>query len=142
MYGTAGLQYIETFEEWLLTLEANSSEDTVKAGMVPSTTMLVYDDERLIGMIDMRHRLNDYLFNFGGHIGYSVRKSERKKGYASEMLKLALIEYKKHNVHKCLITCNENNIASAKTIIKNGGILENQIVDNDNTIINRYWINI
>ena len=87
-------------------------------------------------MIDIRHRLNDYLLNFGGHIDYSVRKSERQKGYATEMLALALIECMKLNIKRVLITCDKDNIASAKTIINNGGILEGS------GITQRYWINL
>lgn len=87
-------------------------------------------------MIDIRHRLNDYLLNFGGHIGYSVRKSERQKGYTTEMLALALIECMKLNIKRVLITCDKDNIASAKTIINNGGILEGS------GITQRYWINL
>ena len=92
-------------------------------------------------MIDIRHRLNDYLLNFGGHIDYSVRKSERQKGYATEMLALALIECMKLNIKRVLITCDKDNIASAKTIINNGGILENEILEGSG-ITQRYWINL
>ena len=97
------------------------------------------DDNRLIGMIDIRHRLNDYLLNFGGHIGYSIRKSERQQGYATEMLSLALIECLKVNIKKVLITCDKDNVASVKTIIRNGGILENEM-PKGNRITQRYWI--
>lgn len=92
-------------------------------------------------MIDIRHRLNEFLLNFGGNIGYSVRKSERRKGYATEMLKLALKKCIELNIKKVLITCNKDNIGSAKTIISNGGILENEIFDpDDNKMTQRYWI--
>ena len=90
-------------------------------------------------MIDIRHRLNDYLLNFGGHIGYSVRKSERQKGYATEMLNLALKECVNLGIKKVLITCDKNNVASAKTIINNGGKLENEIAKEDR-ITQRYYI--
>ena len=96
-------------------------------------------DNHLIGMIDIRHRLNDYLLNFGGHIGYSIRKSERRQGYATEMLSLALKECEKLNINKVLVTCDKNNIGSTKTIQKNNGKLENEVSEGD-SITQRYWI--
>ncbi|NOW89848.1 putative acetyltransferase [Clostridium beijerinckii] len=85
MDGTAGLGSAETFEEWYSEFCDNSKEETVRDGLVPATTYMAVSvsDGHLIGMIDIRHRLNDYLLNFGGHIGYSVRKSERRQGYAT-----------------------------------------------------------
>lgn len=143
MDGTAGLRNAENFEEWHNALCDNMREETVREGLVPATTFLAIsnDDGRLIGMIDIRHRLNHYLLNFGGHIGYSVRKSERQKGYATEMLALALKECMKLNIKRVLITCDKGNVASAKTIINNGGILENEILDG-NVTIQRYWISL
>ena len=94
MDGTAGLRMAETFEDWYSAFCDNLREETVREGLVPATTYIAIstNDGDLIGMIDIRHRLNEYLFNFGGHIGYSIRKSERNKGYATEMLALVLIE--------------------------------------------------
>src|SRR5690554_4834001 len=76
MDGTAGLRNYNTFEEWYSALGDNLKEETVREGLVPATTFIAIStgDGRLIGMIDIRHRLNDFLLNFGGHIGYSVRK--------------------------------------------------------------------
>lgn len=143
MHGTAGLSNAENFEEWYSALCDNMREETVRGGLVPATTFLAIsnNDGRLIGMIQIRHRLNDYLLNFGGHIGYSVRKSERQKGYATEMLALALKECMKLNIKRVLITCDKDNIASAKTIINNGGILENEVPD-ENGMVQRYWISL
>lgn len=142
MDGTAGLSIYKTFEEWYEAFNDNLKEETVREGLVPATTYLALDEsEKLIGMIDIRHRLNSNLLNFGGHIGYSVRKSERRKGFATKMLKLALEKCTELNINEILITCDKNNIASSKTIIANGGILENEIFDpNDNTMTQRYWI--
>ncbi|ABR48399.1 GCN5-related N-acetyltransferase [Alkaliphilus metalliredigens QYMF] len=141
MDGTAGLRNTETFEEWYGAFCDNLKEETVRDGLVPATTYMAIsiDGGRLIGMIDIRHRLNDSLLNLGGHIGYSVRKPERQQGYATEMLELALIECVKLNIKKVLITCDKDNVASAKTIIKNGAELENEISEG-NRITQRYWI--
>ncbi|EKS4345926.1 hypothetical protein UT300001_30940 [Clostridium sp. CTA-1] len=92
-------------------------------------------------MIDIRHKLNDCLFQFGGHIRYSIRKSERRKGYAKEMLNLALEKCEDMNMKKALITCSKENIASAKTIIYNGDVLENEISKGER-ITQRYWISL
>ncbi|NBI08334.1 GNAT family N-acetyltransferase [Senegalia massiliensis] len=141
MDGTAGLRNAETFEEWYSVFRDNLKEETVRDGLVPSTTYMAIstNDDYLIGMIDIRHRLNDFLLNFGGHIGYSVRRSERQQGYATEMLKLALIKCLELDIKKVLIACDKDNIASAKTIINNGGILENEMPEG-NSITQRYWI--
>lgn len=143
MDGTAGLRNYEIFQEWYDAFCDNLKEETVREGLVPATTFLAIskDDNLLIGMIDIRHRLNDFLLKFGGHIGYSVRKAERQKGYATEMLALALDECSKLNIKRVLITCDKENVASIKTIINNGGTLENEIPD-DNRITQRYWIDL
>ena len=90
-------------------------------------------------MIDIRHRLNEYLLQFGGNIGYSVRPSQRRKGYATEMLALGLEECRKLGLDRALVTCDKTNIGSAKTIQKNGGVLENEVLEGDR-ITQRYWI--
>ncbi|APQ95830.1 putative acetyltransferase [Clostridium botulinum] len=84
MHGTAGLEKAKSLNKWFSMLTNNSKEETVAEGLVPSSTYLAIRlvDNKLIGMIDIRHKLNEYLFQFGGHIGYSVRKSERRKRYA------------------------------------------------------------
>jgi predicted acetyltransferase len=106
-----------------------------------STFWLINKCNKILGAIDIRHRLNEFLLFRGGHIGYGIRPSERKKGYASVMLSLALKQCEVIGIPKVLITCLKNNIGSAKTIIKNRGILESEDIDNGE-IFQRYWINL
>ena len=111
---------------------------------VPSSTLFLLDEERniLIGAVNIRHYLNDALLLDGGHIGDGIRPSERRKGYATKMIALALIECKKLGIDKVLMTCNKDNIGSAKSIINNGGVLENEIIDEEGQIVQRYWISL
>ncbi len=106
-----------------------------------STFWLINENNRILGAIDIRHRLNDYLLFRGGHIGYGIRPNERRKGYASSMLSFALKECKTVGLSKVLITCSKSNSGSARTIIKNGGILESEDSDNGE-IFQRYWIDL
>lgn len=130
-----------TFEEFLIEAYNNSKGIDLPDGIVPSDIYFLVDDNSkyLIGAIDIRHYLNEYLLKYGGNIGYGIRPSERKKGYATEMLYLALEECKTKGLSKVLITCFKSNVASANTIIKNGGILENEIAEGGN-VKQRYWI--
>ena len=92
--------------------------------------------------MNIRHRLDPYLLQYGGHIGDGIRPSERRKGYATEMIRLALLECKKLGIDRVLMVCEKENVASAKSIRKNGGILENELVDDRGRIQQRYWIDL
>lgn len=142
--GTGSINLFSTFEEWFEKVKNDLSEKTCGEGRVPATQYLTFrkSDNKLVGMVQLRHYLNDYLLKFGGHIGDSVRPTERNKGYATEQIRLALLECKKLGLDKVLITCNKNNLASARTIIKNGGVLENELEKSENEIFQRYWIKI
>ena len=138
--GTAGLAGAERYEDWFAAWRDNGSEETVRPGLVPATTYLAVDEAgELVGMIDLRHRLNDYLLQFGGHIGYSVRKSRRRRGFATEMLALVLEEARKLGLDRVLVTCDKENTASARTIEKNGGVLENEVAEGGR-MTRRYWV--
>ena len=95
---------------------------------------------RLLGAVNIRHCLNDALLKTGGHIGDGIRPSERRKGYGTAIVGLALEECGKLGIEKVLMVCSKSNIASAKTIIRNGGVLENEIVNEDGEVEQRYWI--
>lgn len=113
-------------------------------GKVPDSVFFLLDEERniLLGAVNIRHYLNDYLLQYGGHIGDGIRPSERRKGYATEMIRLALLECRKLGIKKVLMVCDKSNVASARSIIKNGGILENEFIDENGEIQQRYWITV
>lgn len=141
--GSAGLDRFSSIEDWLEELKKRSSQDTVPEGLVPSSTYLGLreKDNYIVGMIDIRHYLNEYLTEAGGHIGYGVRKTERNKGYAKQMLKLALEKCKELKIKKVLITCDEDNIASEKVILSANAKLEDiRNVDGENK--KRFWIDL
>ena len=141
--GSAGLDRFSSIEIWFEELKKRSCEDTVPKGLVPSSTYLGVreKDNYIVGMIDIRHYLNEYLTQIGGNIGYGVRKTERNKGYAKQMLKLALEKCKDLKIKKVLITCDEDNIASEKVILSANAKLEDiRNVDGENK--KRFWIDL
>lgn len=127
------------FEQYLGFLE---TKEKTSDGRVPSTTLFCFDFDRniFVGAVDIRHYLNDGLLLSGGHIGDGIRPSERRKGYATAMIALALKECKKLGIDRVLMCCRKDNIVSAKSIINNGGILENEVFDEDGILTQRYWI--
>lgn len=112
-------------------------------GMVPSTLFWLQRDGRILGQASLRPRLNENLRLEGGNIGYNIRPSERLKGYGTLILKLMLDEARKTGLEKVLITCDADNIGSARIIEKNGGVYEGQGVSKiSGKLVNRYWIEI
>ena len=125
------------FDYYIANLEIKEGTDQ----WVPGSVFFCYDIDRgiYVGAVNIRHRLNDSLLFTGGHIGDGIRPSERHKGYGTAMLALALDECKKLGIDKVLMTCDKDNIGSAKAIQKNGGVKENE-VEEDGVIEERYWI--
>lgn len=123
---------------------ADLDHETAADGWVPDSVFFLLDTDRdrLIGAAHLRHCLNDSLRITGGHIGDGIRPTERGKGYGTELVRLALLECKKRGINKVLMTCAKNNIASAKTIVRNGGVLENEVVNEEGSIEQRYWISL
>ncbi len=142
--GGGGLEESLDIPDYLKTVEIYKSKDTVPKDRVTSSTyMAITEDDHLVGIINIRHELNDYLLKIGGNIGYGIRKSERQKGYATEMLRLGLLKCKELGLEKALVTCNFDNVASEKTILSNGGVFENELFDEyDNTKVKRFWISL
>lgn len=133
-----------SFNDWIDDLEKNKYEKNLPESYSPHTLYLaINDNNKIVGAIGIRWKQVPVLMVFGGLIGYSVRPGQRGKGYASEMLKLALDKFKNTNIENILITCKDFNIASKKVIEKNGGIFENTYSnDDDGYTYLRYWIKI
>ena len=127
------------FDYYLDNLEYKEAKD----GFVPDSTFFCLDEERniLVGAVNIRHYLNDYLLMYGGHIGDGIRPSERRNGYGTAMIALALEECKKLGIEKALMVCDKTNAGSAKTILNNGGVLENEVIE-EGKLKQRYWIDV
>lgn len=122
--GSELLDKTDSYEEWLRSVTDNASPDTVNPNWVVTDTFFAIDEnEHIVGIIDFRHTLNDFLKDFGNS-GYSVRPSERRKGYATEMLRQVLIIAKQAGLQEMLLSVERDNEPSIKTIIKNGGKYE------------------
>lgn len=140
MDGTGMLRRSETAEEYLDWCNKFSNPSLCPADKVPSTQYFGMVGDRIVGMIDLRHHIDHpILSQWGGHIGYSVRPSERRKGYAREMFRLVLQEAKAMGMEKMMVTCTDGNIGSEKTILAGGGIYE-KTVDAEGELIKRFWI--
>lgn len=127
------------FERYLEELEVTEPRD----GLVPDSTFFCLDRDRniFVGAVNIRHSLNEYLLRSGGHIGDGIRPSERRKGFATAMVALALEECRRMGMNRVLMCCDRDNIGSARSILRNGGVLENEIED-DGEIVQRYWIDL
>ncbi len=143
--GCMGLRECSASGEWIDICKLRKSPETCEqvGAKVPSTTYFSIRecDQRLVGIIDLRHHIDHpILSTWGGHCGYTVRPSERGKGYAAQMLRLNVINAAKMGIEKMLVVCDADNIASEKAILANGGQLEN-IIETDGCRMKRFWIN-
>ena len=127
-----------SYEEWLDSNQDKEMGINLPENRVPSIQFVLFDDVgRALGFLNLRLRLNEGLLNYAGHIGYSIRPSERGKGYAKEALRQGLQVAKEKNIKKVLVTCSTENPASRVVIVTNGGLFED--VRNG---VERYWIDL
>ncbi len=150
MEGTGGLKRIYdgqiTYREWLLQVLSFEEKFFAEANnFVPTNMYLLYreSDHRLIGMVQFRKELNEYIYNYAGHIGYGVRPSERQKGYAKMGLYLVLLEAKKLGLERVMVDCEPDNIASQRTIKALGGELDHRVFEpKKERYLEVYWIDV
>lgn len=144
MDGTNGLNNAQSAEAWIARTVDFQKPQTTPPGLVPSDTYLAVrpQDGRVVGMIDLRHYIEGTpLETWGGHIGYSVRPSERRKGYATAMLGLCLEKSRELGLKKVLVTCHDGNVGSEKVIRANGGVYDSS-VSVDGEMVKRFWISL
>ena len=143
MDGTGPLRRMENAAEWLAFNKDMEDEAKKPANWVVGEQFAYVrkSDGRIVGMIQFRHEFNDFLREFGGHIGYSVRPSERRKGYARRMLADCLNVCRAFGLERVLITCIRDNEASRRTILANGGVYERTTYfEKEDVYLERYWI--
>lgn len=129
------------FSDYVALLNDNEKGLRLPQGYVPATSLNAFLDGKIVGRVSIRHELNDFLLKIGGHVGYGVLPEYRRKGYAKLMLQEALNYCKKLGINKVLVTCDDDNIGSIKTIESAHGILENKIDGGTGKPLKRrYWI--
>ena len=143
MDGCGILRRAENPQEWMAFNERISRPETVPDGRVVSTQFILTDETgRIYGMLQLRHELNEYLRRFAGHIGYSVRPCERRKGYAKKMLTMALKYCRDElKLSQVLVACLVENEASRRTILSCGGVFEEKAFEPmEHAWLEKYWI--
>ena len=143
MDGCGSLRRFDRTQDWLDQVEALKHAETTPSDLVPMTQYLYVreSDDKVVGVIQIRHRFNEFLEKYAGHIGYSVCPSERRKGYATQMLKLVLPECRALGIERVLVCCSNDNEGSRKAILHNGGVYESTVYLAERDVyLERYWI--
>ena len=131
----------KNYDKWLSEMTDRHTGQNLPKGFVRENFYLCYENAALVGVFSLKFELTDYLFRYGGHIGYAVRPSERRRGLATQILKEGLILCKNFGFDRVLCVCDDDNIASEKVIRKNGGVFENELFDpEENCTVKRFWI--
>lgn len=130
------------YDKWLQGMRNRHTGRDLPEGYVREDFYLCYEGGALIGVFSLKFELTPFLLNYGGHIGYAVRPSQRKRGLATEILREGVLLARASGLDRLLLVCDDDNIASEKVILKNGGQYENTLFDPDEQVfVKRYWIN-
>jgi predicted acetyltransferase len=131
-----------SFRRYIDLLAAQAQGRDLPPGFVPSTFLFAFVGDRIVGRVSIRHRLNDFLERIGGHIGYAVVPEFRRQGYATAILHMSVeIARRDLGIDRILVTCDNDNAGSIRTIEKNGGVLEDVVSGPDLEMPKRrYWI--
>jgi predicted acetyltransferase len=134
----------DDFGAFLARLKACAEGSEIEKGFVAHTTYwLVVDDRHVVGVSSLRHDLTDSLRKIGGHIGYGIRPTMRRRGYATLILAETLLKAKALGIARALVTCGKNNVGSARTILKNGGVFHSEeSLPGVDGVTQRYWISL
>jgi predicted acetyltransferase len=130
----------EPWGDFLERVENQRIGKNLGPGRVLATFLAAEVDGQIVGRVSIRHTLNEYLAKIGGHIGYGIRPAFRRNGYATEILRQSLMIANSLGVESALLTCDDDNLGSSRTIEKCNGILESKVRDSEGTLKRRYWV--
>ena len=131
-----------TFTSFVAELHDYARGRALPAGWVPMSTFWLVDADRFVGKLEIRHQLTELLHRAGGHVGYSIRPSMRRRGFGTQMLALALPKCREVGLERVLITCDTTNVGSRRIIEANGGQLEDLIPIGAGVEKMRFWIDL
>ena len=143
--GCGPLADMEDPAQWVVHTQRFELGEDIPEGMGPSTQFIYVreSDQKILGTIQIRHTFTPFLETYGGHIGYSIRPSERQKGYATKMLHDCLPYCRSLGLDRVLVCCMDTNTASRKTILANGGIYDGTVYEPEGQVnFERYWITV
>lgn len=143
MDGCGPLSRMEDPAEWIAFCKTLDEGTNVPERWVPATQFVCLRGAKIAGMIQVRRELNDYLRNYAGHIGYSVRPDERQQGIATWMLHNVLTYCREIGLKRVMVACEPWNVGRRKTILRNGGVYEKTVhEDGENIDLEHYWISL
>ena len=130
----------EPWGDFLERVENERKGKNLGPGRVSATFLVAEVEGQIVGRVSIRHTLNEYLAQIGGHIGYGIRPAFRRKGYATQILRQSLVIANSLGIESALLTCDEENLGSARTIEKCNGVLESKVQDSEGILKRRYWV--